>query len=156
MKPKLNIIQKQIDCEIQVFEEIPHFKICNYSHDTQLFDATEFCKGENVNEVDYSLFYSSCHRDIDNKIKDDGLKLPQIFYKNADGHTLIHSSISIIYMQFASPELSAYFNNIVASCLINGMAFSDLFVANLAMSRLSDETINQLMKEREENDKNTE
>ena len=148
MKPKLNILKKQVECSEPLLEDFPSLKGCSIAFNTEVFDATCFCEEAKIEEPDYSMFYSKCSYLIDAKLKSDGLKLSEIFYKNKDGHTLIHTSIALIYMQCVMPELSVYFYNLLITCLVNGIAFSDSFAIKLAAAQLPDDVLNEIINSR--------
>lgn len=151
MKPKLNVLAKTVNCATPVFEDIPSLKGGVIAPETEVFDATDFCATEKIEEVPYHVFYSSCQRYIDAKIKNENLTPSDLFFQNTDGHMLINASIVLIYLRFMHPDVSIYFDNIVASCLIGGAAFSDSFVAKLAMTQLTSKDLKDIIDLRNEN-----
>lgn len=150
MKPKLNILSKEVRCESVIFEDIPNLKAGTAGINIEVFDATEFCKASDLEEPPYYSFYTHCYRTIKAKVDNDSIKDADLFYQNTDGHILIHVSLAMIYMQHVDPNISLYFDSIAAQCLINGIAFSDSFAVNMAMERIPDETLQQIITARHE------
>lgn len=151
MKPKLNILSKTVNCATPIFEDIPSLKGGVIAPETEVFDATAFCETEKIEETPYHVFYSSCQRYIDAKIKNEGITSSDLFFQNTDGHTLMNATVALIFLRFTDADMSVYFDNITANCLIIGAAFSDSFVARLAMSQLSAKDLKEMANLREEN-----
>lgn len=150
MKPKLNILSKEAVCENIFFEDIPNLKMGAAGINLDVFDATEFCKASDIEEPPYYSFYTHCYRTIKAKAENDSIKEADLFYQNTNGHTLIHASLAMIYIQYVDPNIALYFDSIAAQCLLNGIAFSDSFAVNMAMERLPDETLQQIITVRHE------
>lgn len=151
MKPKLNILTKQLNCDTLVFDDFENLKSGNINVNTDLFDATEFCKAEGVEEPAYYQFNTACQRHIAAKLKELNIKPSEIFYQNKDGHTLIHVALCLIYIRYVSENISAYFDSLVATCLLTGIAMSDSAILNMAANRLPDNVLQDMMTTRKNN-----
>lgn len=148
MKPKLTTLSKQVICKAPIFEDIPTLKGGVIAPDVEVFDATAFCEEEKLAEVAYTSFYQSCKRYIDAKISTEEWTEATLFFQNTDGHLLVNATIALIFLRYAYPDISTYFDNIVACCLINGAAFSDAFVMRLASNQISDNDLQEIINQR--------
>lgn len=148
MKPKLTILNKPVECNTSIFEDIPTLKGGVIAPNIEVFDATAFYEKEELTEVSYASFYQSCKRYIDAKISNEDWTESTLFFQNPDGHLLINATIVLIFLRYAYPDISTYFDNIVACCLINGAAFSDAFVMKLASNQISNNDLQEIINQR--------
>ena len=151
MKPKLTILSKQVECKTSIFEDIPTLRGGIIVPDIEVFDATDFCEQEKLSEVTYTSFYQSCKRYIDAKISTEQWTESTLFFQNTNGHLLINATIALVFLRYAYPDISTYFDNIVACCLINGAAFSDAFVMRLASNQIPDSDLQEIINQRKSN-----
>lgn len=140
-----------MECKTPIFEDIPALKGGIIVPDIEVFDATDFCEQEKLSEATYTSFYQSCKRYIDAKISTEQWTESTLFFQNTNGHLLINATIALVFLRYAYPDISTYFDNIVACCLINGAAFSDAFVMRLASNQIPDSDLQEIINQRKSN-----
>lgn len=150
MKPKLNILPKLVECQEVLFPDMPGILVADISGNKAVFDATVYCERSGVDLPPYATFYSQCYKVIDLICKENNLNSSEIFYQNKDNHLLIDVLFALVFAQYATPEMALYINNIAVSCFINGMVFSETFVARLASFQLPDATLQEIIASRHE------
>lgn len=150
MKPKLNQLTKIVECQENIFPDIPDIFVGNINPEKIVFDATAYCEAVDAELPPYSAFYTQCYRYIDAICKNTEKKSSELFYVNTDKHLLIDVSLALIFIQYVNPETCFYFNNMVITCLTNGIAFSEGFVMQMASLQLPDEALQEIIKSRHE------
>lgn len=150
MKPKLNILPKLVECQDILFPDIPSIVIADINGNKTIFDATAYCEGAGVDLPSYATFYTQCYKVIELICKENSINSSELFYQNKNDHLLIDVSLALVFAQYATPEMALYINNLAVSCFINGMVFSETFVARLASFQLPDATLQEIIASRHE------
>lgn len=153
MKPKLNELKKKIECGNPIFTDFPNILIGNMTEEKALFDASAYCEASDVELPPYSAFYTQCYKYIDAICRNNDTKSSELFYVNADKHLLIDFPLTLVFIQYVTPDVCVYINNILMSCFGNGMAFSNAFAAQLAAFQLPNETLQEIIQMRNEQEK---
>lgn len=148
MDYKTNTLTKQLECKEQALPDFPTVLFGVVPNGPLVFDSTEFYISNELQELDYKVFQRINKRYINSIIKNANVKASDLFYLNHDGHILMHHELIFLFLAFAGPSVAAYFNGILGELFANGVAYSDRFVTSLAAERIPDETLQQIIKDR--------
>lgn len=136
MDYKLNRLSKELKCEDVGIPDIPALKFGRLDDDTLLFNATQFLKSIDREEIDYKTFSRPMRFWIEQMAKGYGVGIDKLFYLNPSGDELYSEILTHLFLMFIDPSTLTYYNDIVDDVVTNGIAFSDSFVLELAQSRL--------------------
>ena len=151
MNFKTTTLDKLLECKEQEISEFPRLMYGTIPNGPLVFDSTFYYIANNLEEIDYKTFQNINKRYIQAFIDNTDTKAGELFYLNKDGHILMNSQLTFLFLCFAQPELAAYFNGILGELMANGVAYSDSFVMSLAYNRIPTASLQAIIKEREEN-----
>lgn len=148
MDYKITKLNDQLECKEQLLADFPTLLFGSISNDVVVFDSTAFCYENNIEEVDYHIFQRVNRKYIDAFVKYAEISQSQLFYINKNGHTLMNKELAFLFMSFAMPELSVYFNGLLGDLIANGVAYSDGFVMAMCVNRIPIDILKQVVNER--------
>ena len=82
-------------------------------------------------------------------IDNTDVKADELFFLNKDCHILMNRQLTFLFLCFAQPELTAYFNGLLGELMADGMVFSDSFILSLASDRVPTKYLQQIINDRE-------
>jgi len=132
----------------ELFPELTGLKFSTVSQGQVVFDATNYIAVNKLEDVDYKIFSRSCKSMI--KVLADHYNRPtsELFYVAPNNHVWISSELVFLYIAFCNPEMLLYFNNLVGDAISDGVAYSDGFAYSLAESRLPNDVLQEIIKQR--------
>jgi len=148
MDYKLNRIP-EVKCEDNLLPDIPELKFHDLGGDTVIFNATEYCKSLGQDDFDWRTFSRINKRYIDGLVKTIELDASTLFYQDSKGDILMSQGLTFIFLAFVDSDMLAYFNGAMADLMTVGLAFSDSFAYRLASSRLPNDSLREIINNRE-------
>ena len=150
----LNYLAKDIQCTGDALRESFESVKFGMVDDVEVFDATECCALSEIEPVDYKVFSRVNKRYIETLIDAGMADRKELFYMNPNGHLLINSCLTIIYLAFIDKDIFLYFWSMLNEVVYNGIALSDSFLANLVMNRIPNHTLEEIIKIRNNDEAN--
>ena len=148
MDYKINHIADVV-CDAEFLPDIPDLKFHDFGSDTVVFNATQYCKAIEA-EFDWRTFSRINKRYIDSLAEMTDLNPSLLFYQCNNGDILISQGLTFIFLAFVNPDMTVYFNSLIADVMSVGIAFSDGFVYRLASSRLPADSLRQIINSMED------
>ena len=152
MDYKLTSLKEKLECEKTEIADFPTLKFGNLLSGQDVFDSTQYYEDNELEPIDYKIFSRVCKCFINALATRLGLNVGELFFQNTDGHILINKDLAILFLQFANPDVCAYFNSVIWDLLENVVAFSDGLVATLAATRVPNEVLQEIIDTRNANE----
>lgn len=151
MNYKINRLNEPIECKQVKFPDIEALKYNKITgsdgSSTDIFNATAFCDSTGA-EVDINAFMRTQKGYIDKLIQEEIVKADKMFFMDNENNVYIASGLEILFLMFASKEYLIYFQELMEDVLTTGMAFSDGFVLKMAMERIPNDTLQEVIQQR--------
>lgn len=149
MNFKITTLNFQVDCNEQFIPEFPTLHFGTIPKDgPAVFDSTGYYLANDIEEVDYRSFQRVNMRYIQGLIDNTGLDSKLLFFRNKDAHLLMNQELMFLFLMFANPSLTAYFNSFLGELFGNGISFSDSFIYSLASERIPSNALSQIINSR--------
>ena len=150
MNFKTTTLNSLVQCNEPVLAEFPKLMFDNITKDGPLvFDSTFYYLANDIDEIDYKVFQNINKRYIQAFIDNTDVKADELFFLNKDCHILMNRQLTFLFLCFAQPELTAYFNGLLGELMADGMVFSDSFILSLASDRVPTKYLQQIINDRE-------
>lgn len=152
MDYKITELAKQVQTKEAPIADFPELLFGITPDETAVFDATEYCiRAENNKTFNSRLFMRAYKPFIESFITVSGMDANKLFYRNPDGHELVHEELVFLFLAFTNKNWVVYFNNIISDAITNGIAFSDSFVLQLAIGRVPTDILEKIIQSRKQN-----
>lgn len=148
MDYKTNILKTQIEVKDDLLQGIKGLVFGMTDDGVVVFDATHFAEEAKMPMIDHRVFMRTMRQFIETIARSKNVSTTKLFYQNTDGHILISSELTFIYLMFVSEELMLYFNNIISDAVSEGVAYSNDYVLDLAVQRLPTDILEEIIKSR--------
>ena len=156
MNYKINQLNNPIECSQIKFpdiEALKYGKVAEGKADTiTVFNATSFSVSIGIN-IDVSTFMRTQKNYIDRLIHENIVKADKLFFVDKDNNVYISTGLEIIFLMFSSKDYQIYFFELLEDILTNGMAFSDGLILKMAMERIPNDTLQEIVYHRNEQKK---
>ncbi len=152
MNYKLNRLNTSIVCEEILIQDFPSLKFGETPDKVVVFDATEYCNSEELNQLNHAAFGVSCRIFIDRMLKNKNLTPSNLFFLTADNHLLMNKGLTYIFLMFVSPDVNDYFFGLIDEILSHGIAISDSYLASMVDERIPSEFLQAIIDTRREAD----
>ncbi len=152
MDYKLTTLIEKVECEKNEIADFPTMKFGNLLNGQSVFDATRYYEDNELEPIDYKVFGRICKCFINALASRLELNVGELFFLNTDGHILINKDLAILFLQFANPDVCAYFDSMLWDILENGFALSDGMVATMAAARVPNEVLQEIIEQRSVNE----
>lgn len=152
MDYKTTPLNKELETTDNLLPEISGLHFGAINEDLILFDYTAFFEENEMQPIDYKLFMRNEKRHIEWLAKQAGKRTSELFYKNTNGHILVSSELTYLFLAFASMDLYIYFNSLLHTALTTGVAYSTGFIYHQAADRLPTEALEEMIKSRQTNE----
>lgn len=152
MNYKLNRLNTSIVCEEILIQDFPSLKFGETPDKVVVFDATEYCNAEELNQLNHAAFGVSCRIFIDRMLKNKNLTPSNLFFMTADNHLLMNKGLTYIFLMFVSPDVNDYFFGLIDEILSHGIAISDSYLASMVDERIPSEYLQAIIDTRREAD----
>lgn len=149
MDYKTNILSQTFDVKDVLLPELAGLYFGTLDNKKVVFDYTLYFEENKIKPIDYKVFMRYNKHYIETLIKPNNLKTSEIFYQNTDGHILVVAELVFLFVAFANPELLLYFNSLITEVITDGVTHSNGFLYSMALQRLPNEALQDIMKERE-------
>ena len=149
MDYKLTVLAKPVECEKAEIVDFPTLKFGNLLNGQPVFDATRYYEENELEPVDHKIFGRICKCFINALVTRMELNVGELFFQNTDGHILINKDLAVLFLQFANPDVCAYFNAMIWDMLENGFALSDGLIATFAATRIPNEVLQEIISTRD-------
>lgn len=149
MDYKTNILSKELETKENLLPEIQGLHFGIMQEDKAVFDYTAYFEENQLQYIDHKVFMRINKHFIEALIKASSKKTSELFYQNSNGHILVDTGLTFVFLAFANPEMLLYFNGIIMDAISSGVAYSDGFLYSMAAQRLPSEALNEIIKERE-------
>lgn len=154
MNFKINRLKNTIPCEDTVFPDMPWLKI-GHIGDTDVFSANEVLRNTG-SSLDLHTFMNVYKREISIIADSTQTQLGDLFFVTKDNHVYINKVLMITFIMCTSPQMYAYFNNLLDDVLTSGIAYSDTYIMSMAANRIPSEYLHRIIEMRNGgNDKET-
>lgn len=150
-----------INLEGKTFEEllpeVNGLMFCQIGENKAVFDYTEYFEKNELEPIDYKVFMRMNKRYIEHLVDGEKAKTSELFFINKEnGHILVASELTFIFLAFCNKEMCIYFNNLIGDVLSRGVAYSDGFVYSLTMSRIPSESLQEIINQRKQDEEGSE
>ena len=142
MNYKLNRLNASVVCEEILIQDFPSLKFGTTPDKVVVFDATEYCNAEELNQTNYAAFGASCRIFIDRMLRNKNLTQSNLFFLTADNHLLMNKGLTYIFLMFVSPD----------EILSHGIAISDSYLASMVDERIPSEFLQAIIDARKGDD----
>lgn len=139
-------------CEEILIQDFPSLKFGETPDKVVVFDATEYCNSEELNQLNHAAFGVSCRIFIDRMLKNKNLTPSNLFFLTADNHLLMNKGLTYIFLMFVSPDVNDYFFGLIDEILSHGIAISDSYLASMVDERIPSEFLQAIIDTRREAD----
>lgn len=149
MDYKTNILSKELETKETLLPEIHGLYFGIMGEDKAVFDYTAYFEENQLQYIDYKVFMRMNKHFIETLIKPSSKNTSELFYQNSNGHILVDAELAFLFLAFVNPEMMLYFNGIIMDAISSGVAYSNGFLYSMAAQRLPSDTLNEIIKERE-------
>lgn len=153
MNYKINQLNKSIECSQIKFPDIEALKYGKVEEGKAdaitVFNATLFSESSGI-DIDVTAFMRTQKNYIDRLIQENIVKADKLFFIDKDNNVYISTGLEIIFLMFASKDYQIYFFELLEDVLTNGMAFGDGLILKMAMERIPNETLQEIVSHRNE------
>lgn len=152
MNYKINQLSKPVKCELTRFPDIAALKYGHLSNDKSqplVFDVTSFCEATGE-EVDVNVFMKSQRLYIDRLVQVGILKAGELFYVDKNKRVYMIEGLEPLFLMYASKTYQIYFYELLGEIMTTGVAVSDGFVLKMALDRIPSETLQEIIRHRNE------
>lgn len=157
MNYKINQLNKSVECNGVRFPDIEALKYGKISEgkstSVSVFNATSFTESVGI-DVDLVSFMKTQRLYIDRLIQEDIVKADKMFYIDKDKNFYISTGLEIAFLMFAMKDYQIYFMELLEEILTNGIAFSDGYILKMTMEKIPNETLQQVISQRNEQKNN--
>ena len=158
MDYKITILSKQVEVKDVMVEDFQDLLFGVTPEGDMVFDATEYCvRNEGLGTFNVRIFMRSCKPFIEKFINAEVVKPSNMFFQNADGHSLIVADFSFLFLSFVDNTLFMYFNDLITNIIHDGFAYSDSFLLQQTAQRIPSEVLERIinMRKEKENEETT-
>lgn len=153
MNYKTTVLTKDVECKTAVFADIPDLLFGTLANGQRVFDFTDYCNKNDMEEFTHTSFMRLCKRQIEFFVRNEDVDMAEMFFMNTDGHILVVEELVVIFLMFVSMNFFLYANQMVINVLEDGMAFSDSMVVALAGNRLPTDILEGIIENRKNGEK---
>ena len=143
MDYKINILQEAVSCNEIALQDIPQLKF-GIIDTVIVFDATAYCEFIKA-RFDMKQFSRLQKSQIQIIASAQQVSIGNLFYQNKDGHALINKELVFLFLAYASPEMLAYFNQLVSDAITDGIALSDGYIASVINEKVPNEVLKNIL-----------
>lgn len=149
MDYKTVILSNELAADNDMLPDIPGLHFVVVREDVTLFDYTAYFEENDLAPIDYKIFMRQNKHFIAPLAKAAGKSTAELFYQNKNGHILVVSELTFLFLAFANPEMLIYINSLVADAISEGVAYSNGFIYRLAEERIPSDVLAEIQNERE-------
>lgn len=153
MDYKTTVLSKPLEVESALLPEVQALKFGSISDEIGVFDYTAYFEYAQIEYVDYKVFMRLNATQIKTLASSANHSTSELFYQNTDGHILVASELTFLFLMFVDAQMLTYINGLLSEIFTDGVTYTAGYIMGLANSRLSDEAINLLTNERNQNTK---
>lgn len=159
MDYKITQLSRQIEIKDALIEDFQDLLFGTTPEGDAVFDATEYCeRNKELGAFNVRVFMRVCKPFIEKFIQAESVRPGNMFFQNADGHSLIIADFSFLFLSFVDDSLFMYFNDLITTIIHEGLAYSDSFLLQQTAQRIPSEVLEKIIdlrKEKENEQKTT-
>ena len=145
MNYKLNRLNTSIVCDEILIQDFPSLKFGATPDKVVVFDATEYCNAEELNQTNHAAFGASCKIFIDRMLRNKNLTPSNLFFMTTDNHLLMNKGLTYIFLMFINSDVNDYFFGLIDEILSHGIAISDSYLASMVDERIPSEFLQAII-----------
>ena len=135
-----------------MIQDFPSLKFGTTPDKVVVFDATEYCYAEELNQTNHAAFGASCKIFIDRMLRNKNLTPSNLFFMTTDNHLLMNKGLTYIFLMFINSDVNDYFFGLIDEILSHGIAISDSYLASMVDERIPSEFLQAIIDTRKGDD----
>ena len=135
-----------------MIQDFPSLKFGTTPDKVVVFDATEYCNAEELNQTNHAAFGASCKIFIDRMLRNKNLTPSNLFFMTTDNHLLMNKGLTYIFLMFINSDVNDYFFGLIDEILSHGIAISDSYLASMVDERIPSEFLQAIIDTRKGDD----
>lgn len=145
---KTTVLPKELKVTEELLPEVFGLFFGITPNGVPIFDYTEYIERNNLTPINYKVFMRTQADMIKTLASSTGRKTCDLFYQNTNGHILVANELVMLYLAFVNPQMLLYFNTLLTDILSEGVAYSNMFIYEIASNRLPSEAMQEIIKDR--------
>lgn len=148
MDYRINVLKEDIICDKIGVPEYPTimFGVCGVYN---VFNLTEYLKSINNSYDDYRTISRRLIGLIDKLSASYNIPVTELFFKNPNGDELVNGILIYLFLIVLDEHFLRYMNDLIDDVLVEGVAYSDNFIA-LQAHRLPPDILNKIANEQKD------
>lgn len=135
---------EDMECTKQAFPEYPDMLFGENSEGIEFFNAAALLEKKGLSKSLAADFLKCCGRFIDTFVEDGQIPKSRHALLDMDENLLLHSSLTYLFLCFIDGDFLLHVHDRIGEMFDEGLAFSDTYLAQLAMARLTPSVLREI------------